>query len=125
MGMTRGPLTSSDHRVSYDQLGFEMAMKVMMTSDIGVVELKKRLSEVLSRVALGHERVAIRRRGRRVAVLVPIEEGAEPDGGPPVSPRGLLAAVGAWEGGRDARRFAASIREARDRAMDREVEPLP
>jgi prevent-host-death family protein len=41
---------------------------------VGVAEAKARLSELLGRVAHRGERILVRRRGKPVAVLVPVED---------------------------------------------------
>jgi prevent-host-death family protein len=99
-------------------------MEVRMTIDVGVVEFKRQLSEMLSRVALKHERISISRHGRPVAVLVSPEEGAEPAHGNAPAPGGLLAAAGAWEGFEEVDAFLNHVRKARDRSRDRAVRGL-
>lgn len=77
---------------------------------------------MLDRVVHRHELVVIRKRGRSVAAMVPLDEIDELDerGGR----RGLLAAVGAWAEYPDPDEFLRIIRKARDRAKDRKTEPL-
>ena len=41
---------------------------------MNVTELRKRVADVVSRVAYGKERVAIAKHGRRVAVIIPAED---------------------------------------------------
>jgi len=66
-----------------------------MTSVLSVGDAKKRFSELMSRVTYGRERFLIRRRGKPMAALVSAEDLAclEQE---PASPKGALAAVGAW-----------------------------
>jgi prevent-host-death family protein len=45
---------------------------------INVADAKKNLSEILGRVAFGHERVVISRRGKPMAMLVPIGMASQP-----------------------------------------------
>ena len=45
--------------------------------EIGIRELKQRASEVLRQVAEGREPVAITRRGKVIARIVPVEDDAE------------------------------------------------
>jgi prevent-host-death family protein len=44
------------------------------SKSIGVKELRKELSDVLGRVAFGHERVVIKRSGKNCAAVVPIAD---------------------------------------------------
>jgi len=41
---------------------------------VNVTELRKRFADVVSRVAYGKERVTIAKHGRRVAVIMPVED---------------------------------------------------
>jgi len=41
---------------------------------IGAKELRKEMSDALNRVAYGGERIVVERRGKQVAVLVPVED---------------------------------------------------
>lgn len=50
---------------------------ISSTHAVGVAEAKKRFSDLLGRVAYGHERIAILRRGKPMAYLVPALESAE------------------------------------------------
>ena len=96
--------------------------KTSMTQrGIGVAELKRHFSEYLDRVVHDGARVVVRRRGKRVAALVPVDDAA---GAPAWQGRGLLPAVGAWGDYPGIDRLQKSIREARDRAKDRDVELL-
>jgi prevent-host-death family protein len=46
----------------------------MTNSEVSVAEAKKNFSELLGRVAYGRERIVISKRGRPMAVLVPVSE---------------------------------------------------
>ncbi len=94
-----------------------------MTS-LNIADFKGRFSEVLAGVLERHERVVVQRRGKPVAVLVPVEDAATlaPEG--PARPRGVLAAAGAWAELSDPDAFVADVYGARDAALDREPEPL-
>lgn len=93
-----------------------------MTDLLGVAEIKRRFSEILNRIELRGERISICRRGRTVAVIGPPGAGDE---APPAAPRrGLAAAVGAWEDYPDVDASIADIRNARERALDRDVEAV-
>jgi prevent-host-death family protein len=93
-----------------------------MANEVGVAELKRRFSELLDRVVHRRELVVIRKRGRSVAAMVPLDVIDELDerGGR----RGVLAAVGAWTEYPDPDEFLRIVRKARDRAKDRKTEPL-
>ncbi len=84
-----------------------------MHEELGVAELKRRFSELLSRVELNGERIEIRRRGRPVAALVPVAEIEEADR-ETCPRRGLTAAAGIWEDFQDVDGFLASVRPHRD-----------
>lgn len=91
-----------------------------MASVLGVGEAKKRLSELMSRVVYRGERFLIRRRGRPMAALVSADDLAclEQE---PASPRGLLAAVGAWADFEELDEVVQEIYQQRERARDRAV----
>lgn len=46
----------------------------MSDKAMSVKDLRKGLSEVLGRVAYGHERIVIKRNGKEVAAVVPVED---------------------------------------------------
>ena len=93
-----------------------------MSGPLGVAEIKRRFSEILNRIEMRGERIAIRRRGRTVAVIGPPGAADEPLVAPATPRRGLAAAAGAWEDHPDIEAFIADIRRARERALDRDVE---
>lgn len=95
-----------------------------MSDSLGVADLKRRFSEILNRVELRGERIAVLRHGRTVAVIGPA--GGDDDGlDLSTNPRrGLTAAAGAWEEHPDIDAFIAGIRAARDSSADREVEAM-
>ncbi len=95
-----------------------------MADSLNVAELKRRFSEILSRVELRGERITVRRRGRAVAILVPATDVDEAASGATTARRGLAAAAGAWEEHPDIEHFIAEIRAARDAAIDRTVEAM-
>jgi prevent-host-death family protein len=96
-----------------------------MSTELNVAETKRRFSDLLNRVELTGESVVIKRRGRRVARLVPIGDDDRADTTPSRPRRGLLAAVGAWEDYDDIDQFLEEIRFRRDQTTDREVPDLP
>ena len=51
----------------------------MMNREFSVAEAKKHFSEILSRVAYGHEHILILKRGKPLAVLVPPQEASQED----------------------------------------------
>jgi prevent-host-death family protein len=91
-----------------------------MTSALGVGEAKKRLSELMSRVVYRGERFLIRRRGKPMAALVSPEDLARLEQ-EPTSPKGALAAVGAWAGFEGLDEVVREIYEQRERDLGREV----
>ena len=95
-----------------------------MSVSLGVAELKRRFSEILNRVELRGERIAVLRHGRTVAVIGPA--GGDDDVlDLSTNPRrGLTAAAGAWEEHPDIDAFIADIRAARDTSVDRAVETM-
>ena len=85
---------------------------IMTIKTISVAEAKKRLSEILGRVAFGGEGFVIERRGRPIARIVPIDDGTH------------LADVKGWLGNDDP--FFEEIDEivrSRDRHAPRVVRP--
>src|SRR5438034_8861284 len=90
-------------------------------NEVNVAELKRRFSEFLDAVVHRRARVTIRRRGKKVAALVPIDELRA---AVPADPRGLAAAAGAWEGYPDPETFLKSLQRARRRSRDRKVGAL-
>ena len=94
-----------------------------MSESLGVAELKRRFSEILNRIEMRGERIAVRRRGRTVAIIAPAE-GDEESAGQVKPRRGLAAAAGAWEDHPDIDRFLEHIRAARDESPDRPMEAL-
>jgi prevent-host-death family protein len=82
--------------------------------EMGVAELKRRFSELLGRVELKRERIAIKKRGRPVAALVPIDEVGVNGDRTDRPRRGLAAAAGLWEGFQDVDLFLASLQSRSD-----------
>lgn len=87
---------------------------------LGVGEAKKRLSELMSRAAYRRERFLIERRGKPMAALVSADDlrWLEEE---PVSPRGLLAAAGAWADFEALDDVLADIYRQREMSQDRPV----
>lgn len=91
-----------------------------MASILGVGEAKKRLSELMSRVAYKRERFLIERHGRPMVALVSTEdlERLEQE---PAAPKGLLATVGAWADHEELDQVVEDIYRQREEARDRPV----
>ncbi len=101
-------------------------MTLLMKS-VTVAEVKRRFSEVLGSVRYQGERLIVMRRRQPMAAIVPLEDlhklqalERQTSGGG--SPRGLLAAIGAWEDYNDLDQLIVEIYEARDAAASRRVE---
>jgi len=95
-----------------------------VTTDMSVAETKRRFSDLLNRVQVGGESFVITRRGRRVACLTPVDAGVSSSKAGDAPRRGLLAAVGAWEGYEDIDEMVRELRQRRESATDREVPEL-
>jgi len=95
-----------------------------MSYSLGVAELKRRFSEILNRIELRGERIAVRRRGRTIAVIGPADDDDEAAAARTGPRRGLAAAAGAWEEHPDIDSFIAEIGIARDTSTDRAVEAM-
>jgi len=91
-----------------------------MASVLGVGEAKKRLSELMSRVVYTRERFVIQRRGKPMAALVSTEDLSRLEQ-EAATPKGLLAAVGAWADFAELDQVVEEIYRQRERARDRAV----
>ena len=85
-----------------------------------VADAKKNLSELMSRAAYNNERFLIQRRGKPMAALVSVEDLARLEK-QPVTPKGLLAAVGAWADFDNLDQIIEDIYKQREQAQDRPV----
>jgi prevent-host-death family protein len=92
-----------------------------MANKIGVAEAKKRLSELMGRVAYKGERFIVHRRGKPMVALVPVDDLARLEEEKPVDPRGLMAAVGAFADFEEWDEIVADIYRARENARDRDI----
>ncbi len=91
-----------------------------MPITVNVAEAKRRLSELMGRVAYKGERFLIKRHKTPMVALVSPDDLARLEREP--SPRkGLLAAVGAWAEFDDVDKMVADIYRRRGRAKDRRV----
>lgn len=91
-----------------------------MPRNIGVAEVKKSFSAVISEVSLKGEHFVIEKKGKPMAALVSVNdlqliECSKEKG----KRRGLLAAIGAWEDFEDLEGLVSSIYERRREAKDR------
>lgn len=91
-----------------------------MPTILNVAEAKRRLSELMSRVAYKGERFLIKRRNVPMVALVPADDLTRLEQEPPPQ-RGLLAAVGAWAEFDGLDQMVADIYRQRARAKDRRV----
>ena len=92
-----------------------------MTETMNVTDAKKRLSELMSRVAYNNERFLVQRRGKPMAALVSAEDLLilEQQKAPV---RGLLSAAGACADFDDFELMIENIYVQRGRAEDRPVD---
>lgn len=96
-----------------------------MTKSMGVAELKKHFSEIMSEISLKGEHFIIERKGKPVAVMVSIEDfDTIKRRGKKEEKKGLLAAVGAWEDFYGLDRVIEDIYKKRRISRDRSVERL-
>jgi prevent-host-death family protein len=87
---------------------------------LSVAEAKRRFSELVGEVVYRGRRFVIERKGKPVVAVVPLEDLRKlEESGRPDRPRGLLAAVGAWEGYPDLDGLVERIYRARRKARDR------
>lgn len=97
--------------------------EVYVDNVMSVAEAKKRLSELMSRVAYKGERFLIERRGKPMAALVSVEDLARLEKGVE-APKGLMAVVGALaEFDEDVDKMIEDIYRQRGQAKDRAVVP--
>lgn len=93
-----------------------------MTSSVSIAEAKATLSEVVNRVAFGHETVIISRHGRPVAAVVGIADVEELERLRAAQAPGSLAEiVGQWEGFEEIAPFIDEAYAARQGDIGRDV----
>lgn len=96
-----------------------------MPRNIGVAEVKKSFSTVISEVSLKGEHFIIEKKGRPMAALVSVNDlqriQSSKDSG---KRRGLLAAIGAWEDFEDLEGMVSSLYSRRRKAKDRFIGDL-
>lgn len=91
-----------------------------MPITVRVADAKRRLSELMSRVAYKGERFLIQRRNIPMVALVPAADLELLEQGPATGP-GLLAAIGAWAEFDELEQVVEDIYQQRSRAKDRPV----
>ena len=91
-----------------------------MSKNLSVADAKKRLSELMSRVAYNQERFLIERHGKPMAALVSTEDLAKLEQQPTIT-KGLLAAVGAGADFEEWELFIENIYRQREHSKDRDV----
>lgn len=93
-----------------------------MPKKIGVAEVKKQFSAVVSEVSLKGEHFIIERKGRPMAAMVSVKD-LEMIEGPKRGEKrkGLLAAISAWEDFDDLEKMVMTIYERRGKSRERGV----
>lgn len=92
-----------------------------MTKKIGVAEVKKQFSTLISEVSLKGEHFIIERKGRPMAAVVSIKDFDRMGEPKKQSRKGLLAAIGAWEEFDDLEKMVVEIYKGRGKAKERSI----
>jgi antitoxin (DNA-binding transcriptional repressor) of toxin-antitoxin stability system len=93
-----------------------------MPKKIGVAEVKKQFSTVISEVSLKGEHFIIEKKGKPMAAMVSVKElGMIESSKMKEKRKGLLAAISAWEDFDDLEKMVMSIYEGRRKAKERGV----
>jgi prevent-host-death family protein len=96
-----------------------------MAKNIGVAEVKKSFSEVMSKVSLKGEHFVIEKKGKPMAALVSVQELQRIEGSKEKEKKkGLLAAIGAWEDFEDLESTVSAIYARRKKSKDRSARGL-
>ena len=96
-----------------------------MSRRIGVAEVKKHFSTVISEVSLNREHFVIEKKGRPMAAIVSLQELDVIEGsGKGGKRKNLLSAIGAWEDFPDLEETIADIYDERSKSKDRGIEGL-
>lgn len=91
-----------------------------MSKNMGVAEVKRSFSAVISEVLLKGEHFVIEKNGKPMAALVGIQELQRIEGSKErEKKKGLLAAIEAWEDFKDLERTVSAIYEKRKKSKDR------
>jgi antitoxin (DNA-binding transcriptional repressor) of toxin-antitoxin stability system len=96
-----------------------------MAKKIGVAEVKKQFSAVMSEVSLKGEHFIVERKGKPTAAMVSVKD-LEMIEGPKIraKKKGLLAAISAWEDFDDLEKMVMTIYEGRGKTKERSVRRL-
>ena len=93
-----------------------------MAKNLGVAEIKKTFSTVLSRVSLQGEHFVTEKKGKPMAALVPVQDLQQIAEAVKKKPnKGLLAAIGAWEDFPNLKKTIDTIYGQRKKSKDRSV----
>lgn len=93
-------------------------MEVAVTATYTLTEAKAKLSELISRCHFGNEQFTITRKGKAVALVLPITETADKE-----KDEGLIYAKGALhENDAAVDELVASIYQSRERSLDRKID---
>lgn len=93
-----------------------------MTRTVSIADAKSGLSELVNRVAFGHERVVIARRGKPLVALVTLAELEELERvRTPDAPVNLAAVAGQWPGFEEIEHHIEQAFSTRGRASSRPV----
>ncbi|MBA4391256.1 MAG: hypothetical protein C0399_10000 [Syntrophus sp. (in: bacteria)] len=96
-----------------------------MSRKIGVAEVKRHFSAVVSEVSLNKEHFIIEKKGRPMAAMVSVEELELIESLKKNNVgKGLLAALGAWGDFDDLEEMVLNIYDERNKSKDRNVEDL-
>jgi antitoxin (DNA-binding transcriptional repressor) of toxin-antitoxin stability system len=90
-----------------------------MAINIGVADVKKSFSTVISEVSLKGEHFVIEKKGKPMAALVSVQELQQIEGSKKMKKNGLLAAIGAWEDFENLEPTVSAIYEGRKKSKDR------
>lgn len=92
-----------------------------MIKKIGVAEVKKQFSTLISEVSLKGEHFIIERKGRPMAAVVSIKDLDRMGELKKPRRKGLLAAIGAWEEFDDLEKMVVEIYKGRGKAKERGI----
>lgn len=95
-----------------------------MTKRVSAAQAKAHLSELMSQVAYGGERVIIERRGKPVAVLIGVKELERLESTPTHEDDSFLALRGAWGSDEEIDEFIEHIYHSREQDMPRPLPPM-
>jgi len=94
-----------------------------MPKNIGVAEVKKHFSEVMSQISQVGEQFIIEKKGKPMAAMVGLKDLEMIEGSSKKEKRkGLLAAIGAWEDYEELDKVIKDIYKNRKRSRDRKAD---